>query len=94
MDSQVTQHPPKNTPSRRLVALIGCCLLFGPVIGLAGTVVGMLRAFSTLKDSGTPDPSELARSDIPFQFQTWAVNRLLLYTSMLTNTWKLKANSQ
>ncbi len=49
-----------DVPKRRVLALLGCWLLLGPLIGMIGTIVGMLRAFSTLKTAGTPDPTVLA----------------------------------
>ncbi len=43
----------------KTLALIGLWLQLGPVFGLVGTVVGMLRAFSTMGVDGS-DPKELA----------------------------------
>lgn len=47
-------------PPSRILAVIGCILLAGPLFGLAGTIVGMIRAFSKLEVSGHADPNVLA----------------------------------
>ncbi|MDB6075677.1 MAG: hypothetical protein JWO89_3317 [Verrucomicrobiaceae bacterium] len=53
--------PPKvsNTGSR--LAKIGALLQLGPLIGMMMTVVGMIRAFHAMSDSGIGDPSALAQ---------------------------------
>lgn len=42
------------------VSVIGT--LLPPLIGITGTVIGMLRAFNELSEKGTADPEELAGS--------------------------------
>lgn len=49
---------PKNANSRKL-ALPGVIFLVGPLMGVAGTAIGLIRAFGQLK-SGTSDPGRLA----------------------------------
>jgi hypothetical protein len=44
----------------RTLALTGAFLQLGPVIGAAGTAIGMLRAFETLESSGAADPQRLS----------------------------------
>ena len=44
--------------------IIGAILFIGgPVIGVSGTVIGMIGAFGTLSESGTADPEKLS-SDV------------------------------
>lgn len=50
------------SPNSRALALSGVILLGAPLLGSIGTIIGMIRAFTTLKESGA-DPEELA-SDI------------------------------
>ena len=47
-------------PSRRLLAIIGCVLLAGPLYSALGTIIGIVRAFTRLSKTGHADPSELA----------------------------------
>lgn len=42
--------------------VIGIILTAGPVIGLFGTVIGMIKAFSTLGGPGIADPRALSDS--------------------------------
>lgn len=42
------------------VSVIG--MILPPLIGISGTVIGMVRAFNQLSDTGTADPEELAGS--------------------------------
>lgn len=42
----------------RLVSVVACILL--PLRGIAGTALGMVRAFEELRQAGEADPSELA----------------------------------
>jgi len=44
----------------RWIARIGVALYTGPIWGMIGTVIGMVRAFSTLADSGDSAPEALA----------------------------------
>ena len=44
-------------------------VLVPPMIGIVGTIVGMVGAFSTLQKTGGADPSELA-ADISFALLT------------------------
>ena len=47
----------------RRLAIIGVILFTGPILGLIGTVIVIISAFSTLAESGTATPEDLA-SDI------------------------------
>jgi len=49
----------------RWVALIGVALYTGPIWGLFGTVIGMLRAFDSLSEN-EPAPSEAMSQSISF----------------------------
>ena len=40
--------------------VIGSLLALGPLWGLLGTAIGMIRAFRTLNAAGTADPEQLA----------------------------------
>ena len=51
----------KSDPGKTL-AITGAVLLFGPLIGLLGTVAGMMGAFQTLGDKGIAHPKMLAAS--------------------------------
>ncbi len=51
----------KTTTGRNL-AIAGAACQLGPIIGLAGTVIGMMGAFDTLGSSGVGDPSRLSES--------------------------------
>lgn len=42
------------------LALTGAFLQLGPVIGVVGTVIGMMRAFDTLAAQGIGDPQRLS----------------------------------
>lgn len=50
------------TPSNNgaFIAKLGAWLQFAQVIGLAGTVTGMMKAFRVLGTSGTADPAKLS----------------------------------
>ena len=48
-----------NQPSGKWLARIGTILYAGPLIGLVGTIIGMIQAFSTLS-TGSADPAALA----------------------------------
>ena len=48
-----------NQPSGKWLARIGTILYAGPLLGLLGTMIGMLNAFSALS-SGSADPATLA----------------------------------
>jgi hypothetical protein len=50
--------PPSN--SGAFIAKLGAWLQLAQVIGFAGTVNGMRKAFSTLKTSGAGDPEKLS----------------------------------
>lgn len=43
-----------------MLAKIGACLQLLPVVGIGGTVLGMMRAFSSLSTNGVGDPSKLS----------------------------------
>ena len=51
----------KTYPGRKL-ALTGAFLQFGLLVGMAGTTIGMIRAFDALGHSGIADPKQLAAS--------------------------------
>jgi biopolymer transport protein ExbB len=52
---------PQNSDAGKSVALTGLILLlFGPMSGLLGTVIGMMSAFHTLGSNGIGDPKSLA----------------------------------
>jgi ABC-type Fe3+ transport system permease subunit len=46
---------------KRMIWAAAIGLLLPPVIGVAGTVIGMLRAFSELAATGGADPEQLAK---------------------------------
>lgn len=50
--------PPSN--SGAFIAKLGAWLQLAQLIGLAGTVLGMMKAFSALKTTGTSDPERLS----------------------------------
>ncbi len=50
--------PPSN--SGAFIAKLGAWLQLAQVIGLAGTVTGMMKAFRELGTSGTSDPAKLS----------------------------------
>jgi drug/metabolite transporter (DMT)-like permease len=50
--------PPSN--SGAFIAKLGAWLQLAQLVGFAGTVNGMLKAFSTLKTSGAGDPEKLS----------------------------------
>ena len=51
---------PSSSNSGAFIAKLGAWLQLAQVIGLAGTVAGMMKAFSSLKTSGTSDPEALS----------------------------------
>ena len=53
--------PPTNSTGR-LLAIIGTVLQLSPIIGLVGTVIGMMKAFQALGASGISDPSTLSKA--------------------------------
>lgn len=46
--------------SGAFIAKLGAWLQLAQIIGLAGTVLGMIKAFSSLKTTGTSDPEVLS----------------------------------
>ncbi len=44
----------------KILAVTGACLQIGPLIGLCGTVAGMIGAFKTLGSNGMADPQQLS----------------------------------
>lgn len=62
----------------RAAWLFGTVVVLPPLIGLAGTVFGMIGAFSTLQQTGGADPSELARN---------------ISVALLTTLWGLVASA-
>ncbi len=57
----------------KYLAISGLVLQFGYLIGTAGTVVGMLRAFSRLHDSAATDTQVALASDISLALYTTAI---------------------
>jgi biopolymer transport protein ExbB/TolQ len=54
---------PNKTPQILVVGtVLGAILTLGPVAGLLGTVIAMMRAFNVLGSSGIADPRALAES--------------------------------
>ena len=53
----------------RIALISGLCIVIPPMLGLVGTVIGMVNAFGTLQTAGAADPSELA-GDISFALLT------------------------
>lgn len=52
-----------NTSSQsngKILAITGAICQVGPVVGLLGTIFGMVRAFGVLSSSGTSDPRALS----------------------------------
>lgn len=64
---------------RLLIAgmVVGGLLTLAPVIGLAGTIMGMMRAFNTLGSSGVGDPKALSQ-DISVVLVSTATGVILL----------------
>ena len=52
----------KLTGSSKWTARVGVVLFLGPLVGVLGTVFGMMRAFDTLAKNDTATPQELSRS--------------------------------
>ncbi|MDP1592604.1 MAG: MotA/TolQ/ExbB proton channel family protein [Prosthecobacter sp.] len=52
--------PPSNNGA--FIAKLGAWLQLAQVIGLAGTVTGMMKAFQVLGTSGTADPAKLSKA--------------------------------
>ncbi len=52
--------PPSN--SGAFIAKLGAWLQFAQLIGLAGTVIGMMKSFQALGSAGTSDPDKLSRA--------------------------------
>ena len=71
LNTPLTSPPPAPMPGRRL-AKIGGLMQIAPLIGLAGTVVGMIRAFETLGTAGTADSTALSK----------AIGEVLVWTAM------------
>lgn len=54
---------PNQTPPILIVGtILGSVLTLGPVAGLLGTVISMMRAFTVLGSSGIADPRALSES--------------------------------
>jgi len=47
-------------PKGKILAITGAIFQIGPVIGLMGTVIGMVRAFGMLANDGISDPRALS----------------------------------
>jgi hypothetical protein len=52
--------PPSN--SGAFIAKLGSWLQLAQVIGIAGTVMGMMKAFDSLKTKGADDPAKLSEA--------------------------------
>ena len=52
--------PPSNNGA--FIAKLGAWLQLAQVIGFAGTVIGMMKAFRVLGTAGTSDPAKLSRA--------------------------------
>ena len=50
----------QNNPTGKVLAITGCVCLFGPILGLLGSVAMMALAFHTLGPNGISDPRMLA----------------------------------
>jgi biopolymer transport protein ExbB/TolQ len=57
--------------------VVGGLLTLAPVLGFAGTVLGMMRAFNTLGSSGAGDPKALSQ-DISVVLVSTATGVILL----------------
>jgi len=68
----------KGKPSRagRNAALVGLAFQIGPVFGLLGTIIGMIRAFSTMGEGGVGGSEALA-GDIGFALITTAIGLIM-----------------
>jgi hypothetical protein len=55
----MNEHPSNNGA---FIAKLGAWLQLAQVIGLAGTVAGMMKAFQVLGTAGTSDPAKLSRA--------------------------------
>lgn len=76
---------------RRLLIVgmvVGGLLTLAPVLGLAGTVLGMTRAFNTLGSSGTGDPQALSQ-DISVVLVSTATGVILLPVGIVLFTTSL-----
>ena len=56
----------------KILALIGAILQLAPVIGILGTITGMIHAFSVLGESGVHDPGKLS----------FAIGTVLVFTAI------------
>ena len=72
----------------RRVALVGAFLQLGPLIGLVGTFVGIIRAFYTLESSSSGDPARLSANVTGALYATAAglvlsvVGLILIYVAL------------
>lgn len=69
-------------PKGKYLAICGVVLQFGPVFGILGTILGMVRAFGRLAESG-PDSSAALAEDIGLALNTTAVGYALALVGML-----------
>jgi len=53
-------NPQRESTAYTVLAAIITVMYAGPLFGLLGTVISMIRAFSTLSQTGHADPNELA----------------------------------
>ncbi len=70
------EHKGNSSSVGRNLAITGLVLQFGPVLGLLGTIIGMIRAFSTIGNSG-PGNVEALASDIGFALITTAIGLVI-----------------
>ena len=68
--------------------VLGGLLTLAPVIGFAGTIMGMMRAFNTLGSSGVGDPKALSH-DISVVLVSTATGMILLPVGIVLFTTSL-----
>ncbi len=56
-----TPNPRQGSRAGLVLAAIGAWMQLGPFIGVAGTVLGMIRAFQEMGSSGVGDPGSLSK---------------------------------
>ncbi len=50
----------KSSEPGKTLALVGAWLQLGPLLGMAVTIIGMMRAFQTMGETGVKDPSAIS----------------------------------
>ncbi|WP_309385238.1 MotA/TolQ/ExbB proton channel family protein [Cerasicoccus frondis] len=74
--NDAVKYSPMNNESGKSLAQFGAWMQLGPVIGLIGTIIGMLGAFKDISDGGMGEPEALADS-ISLALVTTAIGLVL-----------------